>query len=177
MSPSTLDHLNTLLRDHLGVTRGGSFVPTYKWIHSRDRELFVPLEISAGVYESYPQIMEERWVLAMWMAPPSEWEWKAQFQGQIGYPRNGYYVAVDTPCDPLLEEGAEPNERMTLYIIGLRKKEIALGLRGLHEKFKEATARREHNKDRITDDFLSDKWTAFGNVPGRRGGHVSFGGI
>lgn len=179
MNNLRIDSLNRLLRDYLG---GKLDLPLYKWMHSRDRDLFCPMgrldsTDPKASYEMVPQVWDERWTLAMWQAPPSRLEWEAQFKGQVPYPAQGYYVAVDTACDWILEQGYEPNERITQYVINLRRKELAMKEQGILESFQNATQRRAKEKEAAADDFLTNKWTAFSNVPGKRGGHVSFGGI
>ena len=163
MTTDRIAYLNRLLRDYLGDTPAGG--PLYKWIHSRDRELFCHIgrlnsTSTKASYEFIPQVWEKRWVLAKWMAPPHEQLWEMQFQGQVGYPRGGYYAAASTPADRALESGAEPTERMTQYVIHLRKQQIALG-EGVLRSFEEQRQKRAKRTGDHLDDYLTDKWSNF----------------
>lgn len=165
-----IDPLNRLLHDHLGSTPDGRSM--YKWIHSRDSELFVwigrlnSLDVKAA-YEFTPQVHIVRWVLAKWMEPPSKRWWEVQFKGQVGYPEGGYYTACSTPSDKLLENGVEPTERITMYIIELRKHQIDIGQKGVMDAIAERRIQNDKDRDREMDAALSDRWTS-GNpvVPG-----------
>ena len=172
MQPSTLSHLNHLLEDALGRVSVG---PLYKWIHSRD--LRFGLEQSKRSYEFVPQVDGDRWVLARWIPPPEKSVWEAQMGTTVAYPRGGWYQACDVACDPILAQGVEPNERMTYYLIGLQRKQAQMSKREIAARFDAAREYRAKEQDRQLDDYLSSSWTAFGNLPGKRGGHVSFGGI
>ena len=171
MKNPRIAHLNRLLRDHLGT--GSTGLPLYKWMHSRDREMFCYIsrsELSGRTaYEFIPQVNEQRWVLGRWLPPPREQAWEMQFHGEAPYPRNGYYVAASTPSDPLFLVGVEPNERITMYIIGLRKKQMEMGQAGIMRSFQEAQAYTKREKDSTVDAILRDRWTnCEPKVPGAR---------
>ena len=172
-----LKRLNRLLRDYLGTTPTGD--PLYLWMHTRDKRLFYHEGRLDGItpkvhYEFVPQVQEIRWTLAMWQAPPSRAAWGAQFQGQVAYPHNGYYVAAATPHDPLFERGVEPTERITMYVIGARKQQLEMGMQGVYRAIKENQEAKKRESGRVIDDILSDRWTP--HVPGAKD-HVSYASV
>lgn len=177
MTTAQLHRVNALLRDRLGSNPRGE--PMFKWVHSRDRELFYPLENGQGNYEMAPQVYEDRWVLAKWLAPPSRMEWESVFRGQIPYPRRGYYHAVDTACDWLLKRGIEPNERITNYLSDIARDQLAMSRKQIMAHFADSRAYRAKEKERIIEDCVGDACTACSgqSIPGKRGGSVSFPGV
>ncbi len=172
MDQSRLKRLNQILADQLGSNSQG---PLYKWAWTRD--LRIGIQTAFRRYEHVPQVAEDRWALAMWQAPPSEELFKMTFGTEMAYPRSGWYHVCDTPVDRLLEEGFEPSERFTYYIIHLTKKQRAMSMRDIRRTIEDNRAARDVEKDKHVGDYLDDVVTAFGNLPGKRGGSVSFGGI
>jgi hypothetical protein len=159
-----LQVLNRRLRDYLGTNPAGEGL--YKWVHSRDLRIALS-RCGNRIFESVPMVDSDRWVLAMWSRPPARESWD-QFENHCAYPSEGYWVPVDTPADWILERGEEPTERMTMYIIGLRKKELNMGPRGIMRNFQKARERTRVEQDNTIDDILTNSWTAFGNVPGSK---------
>jgi hypothetical protein len=180
MQPLELDRLNRILADTLGRNVHGE--PIYKWIASR--ELTFPLRDKEKlvtrngilVFEPHyvwePQTTSECWVLAKWLAPPSHDEWLDSFGTEVAYPARGLYYVTDVMLSPEYE----PNEAITYDSIGKVKALRSLTLSDIVRLQREKRDSIETAGDRRIADWIDDKATAFGNVPGKRGGHVSFGG-
>src|ERR1700730_13781325 len=113
MDYKTLIRLNNRLGDNLGRNPHNGSV--YRWFHTRD--LKYPSRTADGGYEHLRQIDEDRWILAMWMPPPSEAEWHASFP-DLGYPHQGMYYATDM----MLKVGLEPDDRATDVLQDLARK-------------------------------------------------------
>lgn len=167
MTPQDLKRYNRRLADLRGKSPHGD--PIYQWVHSRD--LLYPCRIGASQYTSMRQVDEDRWVIAKWMPPPPEMLWKEQFP-DIGYPANGQYYATDL----MLAEGVEPNEGITEQVAGKLKAIEVRTFRDCLDEIERARAKNEEARKAVFNDYVDDACTAFGNLPGARGGHVSFGG-
>lgn len=183
MEAHTLKRMNRSLKDHLGSNLYGD--PLYKWLHTSDEALRYPLRVSESMvqlngilrpvarYEWQRQIEDERWVVASWSEPPSYDEWLSMFGSEIGWPRRGLYYSTDI----MLKLGIEPNDAATNDVIGKVKAQRRLTYRDFLDH---ANAKAEHASNealRQQHDLIDDAVTAFGNIPGKRGGSVSFGGI
>lgn len=181
MDKDILKRLNRVLDDNLGRNPYGE--PRYKWAHTR--ELMYPLArpderrtngglyVTGEHYEMTRQIEEDRWVVAVWEPSPDEETWAAAFKGEVPWPRRGMYYVSDI----MLRPGIEPNDQVTNDVLGKVKAKRALTFRDFLDH---AEAKAEHmNKEteRIQSDYIDDVVTAFGNIPGKRGGSVSFGGV
>lgn len=167
MDTQTLTRLNRRLGDARG--RNPRNEPVYRWVHSS--ELFYP-DREGSAYVQRRQIEEDRWLVAMWQPPLPESQWKAQFP-DIGYPAQGIYYATDQ----ILLEGIEPNDTITEDVAGRIK---AIGCMTFADCLRDIERQREARdatQKRIISDFVDDACCAFDHVPGRRGDHVSFGGI
>lgn len=168
MDTKLLNELNRRLGDIRG--RNPHNDPIYRWIHSRD--LRYPLDLGGGFYEMARQIEDDRWVVAMWQPPMPEDQWKSQFPS-IGYPHKGMYYATDL----MLKVGQEPTDFTTDTVAGYIKAHGCKKMRDFIEEVKDARERRERAQKSVISDRIDDACVAFNHVPGRRGDHVSFGGI
>lgn len=181
MQTNELARLNRILGDSLGRNPQGD--PIYKWIWSRD--LTFPMRSGTKTttqgglvifdhdYTMEPQVSDECWLLAKWCAPCSPSEWLGTFGGEVGFPSNGLYYTTDV----MLKAGVEPNEAVTYDCIGKVKHLRNLTVSQILEAQKDKMSRSEKRSDDRVADFIADKATAFGNVPGKRGGATSFGGV
>lgn len=169
MTHSTLAYLNRLLVDYLGKTPAGG--PLFKWFHSRDPEMFIHVRLgSAGAsYERMPMIWEDRWVMGAWQAPEPKDVWDAKYRGELPYPRRGYYVPCSIPSELLLQQGVEPNERITMYAIEARRDQLALRGDGILQTRRDQRAKKKAQKESEADALLSQAWQNFEpKVPGAR---------
>lgn len=168
MEPGTLERLNKRLADTRGRNPHGQ--PVYRWFRSCD--LLYPCRNAAGNYEQLRQVDDDCYVIGMWSAPMPESEWRAQFP-DIGYPHQGMYYATDI----MLRQGHEPTDSRTDEVAGLIKSSELKTFRDCLDEIEASRGKREKANASIISDVIDDSVTAFGNLPGSRGGSVSFGGI
>lgn len=167
MDHSLLKKLNRRLGDLRGCNPHGQ--PVYKWFHSRD--LTYPVKTQSG-YEHWRQVEEDRWLVAKWMPPMPRSEWELQFP-DLGYPAQGIYYATDL----ILTPGMEPNDTITDQAAGMLKINEHKTMRDHLDDIERARERNDRAQRNRISDIIDNEWTAFNHVPGRRGDHVSFGGI
>lgn len=168
MNQQTLDRLNRRLGDVRGYNPHGQ--PLFAWIHSS--LLFYPVNMGGGSYCQQRQIDEDRWLVAKWDAPMPERQWKAQFP-DIGYPANGMYYATDQ----ILVEGTEPNEAINEDVAHRLKVNASKTFKDHLNDIERAREVQELANKNYISDFVDDACVAFNNIPGKRGGATSFGGI
>lgn len=182
MQTTELARLNRILGDSLGLNVHGD--PIYKWIWSRD--LTFPLRskektverngifVFEASYEWEPQVGVDCWLLAKWISPADSYDtWLSQFGSEVPFPAKGMYYTTDV----MLKAGLEPNEAITYDSVGKVRTFRHLTLSQILEAQEAKMQRSEQRSDARIADFVADKATAFGNVPGKRGGRVSFGGV
>lgn len=181
MDSTVLARLNRMLRDALGVNPHGG--PRFQWMWSTDLHYKVKDGFGwvshNGILVQEPKYLDiypvegQCWVLATWLAPPTETSWLAQFGDTIPYPAKGRY----RPTDMQLAPGAEPNENLTYVAIHEAKHNDSTSVYLLGQEAIDAAKRVERNFEKRADDFVHDRWTTFNHVPGKRGAHVSYGGV
>ncbi len=181
MDKTVLARLNRSLEDHLGRNPHGQ--ARYKWAHTR--ELLFPMVVHSDTrtkgglyvvgqrYEMTRQIEEDRWVVAVWDSPQSREQWDATFRGEVPWPRQGMYYASDI----MLLPGVEPNDLVTNDVLGKVKAKRTMTMLDFMEHAEAKVESRKRETERIQSDYIDDVVTAFGNIPGKRGGSVSFGGV
>lgn len=167
--------------DELGLTPYGE--PRYKWVQAGDLTFPVKakdkwvvrngLHVPEAQFEMRPQcphLDRRQWVLAMWLVPPSLFQWKMQFGTEAGYQERGYFMATD--C--IRAVGKKPTENVTRGAIGAIKQVREMNLADFEAHHEAKAAKNEKDTASLYDDWLKDKMTAFGEVPGSRGGLTSF---
>lgn len=182
MTKLELARLNRILGDSLGRNPQGD--PIYKWIWSR--ELTFPLRskektverngiiVFEPSYEWEPQVAGDCWLLAKWLMPEGSYDsWLTSFGSEVPFPAHGLYYVTDV----MLKPGLEPNEAITYDCIGKVKHLRGLTLSEVVDAQQAKMDRNDKASETRLEDFIADKATAFGNVPGKRGGVVSFGGV
>lgn len=170
MTAQDLTRYNRRLGDARGRNPHGD--PVYRWHHSKDLALRYPVRNGDGSYENLRQIDEDRWLIAMWYPPCDEDDWKRQFP-DLGYPAEGMYYATDV----MLLPGIEPNDTITEDVIGKLKTREGWTFRDHLDEIEGRRTKREKALAAKRSDIIDDAATAFGNIPGCRGGTVSFGGF
>lgn len=180
MDQTELARLNRILGDSLG--RNPQDEPIFKWMRSEDVRLPMKTDESLvllnGIYRPEPKYTWEPtydagcWVLAMWHFSEPD-EWITSFGNEVPWPQHGLHYVTDM----ILLAGIEPNETATYDAVQavkqLRVTSIADHLYNIRAK----RARLEKQGRDELYEYLTSKATAFGNIPGKRGGTVSFGGI
>jgi hypothetical protein len=182
-----LSRLNDLLGAELGRNPYGE--PLYRWDYADDLMHWrrkgaaynmvqipgSPLILAEPEYEQVRLCpwLSEQYALTLWTAPSPEAQWRATFGDKLLWPRRGYYM----PTNIALDREEAPTIPITWEVIDTIRKQrqktfadhVADGERALdyEERAKAAEAR----------DAVADAMTAFGNVPGKRGGHVAFQNI
>ena len=184
---TTIKRLNDLLGRELGRSASGQ--PIYSWAFSEDLFFLGPkldengdivcaMRETEGGLTAVEAIMEPRkmcaaldhqWVVVMWNQPGSEAAWKAQFGLKLAYPKNGYLA----PTNMCLGKSEIPDAAVTEEVIGKIRAERK---KTFHDYMAESQRDLDRQDKRDADNLLdsvSDACTAFGAVPGRKGG-VSF---
>jgi hypothetical protein len=160
-SSSQIAYLNQRLGDALGRVRGGS-LPRFCWIWAPD----VPY---------WARQLGKVWVLCQWRKPSiTEKQWQHAFQGRYPYPANGMHHAHP---ETALPEGEAPTlERTQFYIRALDEQMTTSLTQQLCDVNNEMVEHKQQD-DQEWSDFVDDTLPAYANYePGRRGGHVSYGG-
>lgn len=181
-----LQVLNDLLGSELGRTPYGE--PHYKWAWSEDLTHYRRMENMAYVQvPGSPIILAEptyemvklcpslhrQYVILHWSQPISQDAWLAEFGSKLQWPARGEYY----PTNMCLGYEEHPDIDVTWDAIGKVKAERNKTFADHIAADDAALARVEKaNNDLVLDD-LKDTLTAFGNIPGKRSGGVSFGGI
>lgn len=184
MDTHVLARLNRVLADPVtGLGRNPHGQPMYKWAHTRELQfpLALPSETRSqgGIfmlgshYQWTRQIEDDRWVLAVWDGSWSEAQWNATFRGEVPWPRQGMYYASDI----MLKPGVEPNDQATNDVLGKVRAKAPMTMKDFLEHAEAKVERAKRETEQIQSDYIDDVVTAFGNIPGKRGGSVSFGGI
>jgi hypothetical protein len=111
--------------------------------------------------------------VARWFTTPRD-QWETMFHGLLPWPHRGLYYAGNAALDP----GELPDEGNTDYAIQLIQKDRLKTFDDWIAQTENGLARQERHADALLDDKIHDLMTAYGNPrPGKRGGHVSHGGI
>ncbi len=192
----TIPELNELLRRSLGSNPYGEGL--FKWEYSED--LYWPT-VQAGKYDVTehkgpvrdakgrfqkrtsisvvtPVCKKERmctkyfrqWVITRWLPPERLHTWTAVMPG-TPFPARGYRVHINgtqIPPDDV------PNLRDTERFIENIREARSISIEALTELMEEEWERREKESENRLTDQIEDAFTAFLNVPGSRGYHVSF---
>jgi hypothetical protein len=158
----------------IGDTRGRNphNQPVYRWMHSTDLELRYPARDGIGSVEWLRQLDDDRWAIAMWYPPEPEGRWRQMFPN-LAYPHQGMYYVTDV----ILAAGVEPNDTITEDVIGKLKKREGKTFRDDLNEIDGRRAIHERSVLARQSDIIDNAATAFGNIPGCRGGTVSFGGF
>ncbi|HWR49922.1 MAG TPA: hypothetical protein VN428_02375 [Bryobacteraceae bacterium] len=165
-----IKRLNGFLADNAGRNPHGE--PMFQWIESR--RLLYPVQTGIDTFDFEPQVDGERWVLAKWVAPPSRPVWDGMFHGALPYPQRGEYVATDLTLKP----GFEPTEWVTSEALGMIQRARSLNYQGHLRNLQDRQERQDKDRRRRISDCIDDCMTAFKNpFPGKRGGHVAYGGV
>lgn len=185
--------LNDLLRSELGVTGGG--FPKYQWrfcgeltdiyavfrddgtkamdeVYDPNKKLYYAKTRTVRVLQSEKHA--KCWAICYWKAPATQKQWLETYGTLEDYPGNGLYMICS---GAIHSEGNPPSEKTTRQFIEeirrLRRKTVR---QRVEEDIEHDKAEDKQAEESIGDFFL-DKIPAFVNVnPGKRGGHVSFGG-
>jgi hypothetical protein len=157
-----IDQLNRRLGDALGYVRSGT-EPRFAWRWAPD----LPYWRSR---------LGKVWVLCQWQRPGmTEPEWKHHFGDRYPYPATGMYHAHP---ETALAPGELPSERLTQNYIWALDRQMSTSLENQLVAVKNEVADQKERDYVEWVDFVQDSNPAFSNFePGRRGGHVSFGGI
>jgi hypothetical protein len=162
MDSTTVKSLNQKLGDALGRVCSGT-QPRFAWKWAPD----LPYWASR---------LGKTWVLCQWQAPVlSEQEWQTQFRGRLPYPANGMYQAHP---ETMLAPGRLPTFELTQnYIWALDRQMSTSFVTQLCDVQNEVADDRDRDYVEWVDQ-VQDTNPAFSNFDsGKRGGHVSFGGI
>ena len=164
----------------------------YKWVWTPDMEFYVMSGnaytlacaaewkptvggILAPQYDAYRKmrwsdVYGPCWIIAKYWKPMSEKEWHDLYGAQIPWPRQGEYHAIE---NLKLLPGREPSDRTTKAIIWMIHQD---NQKTYQDHIQEGDQLREQEMQstmsRIESE-LTDTLTAFGKVPGSRGGGVS----
>ena len=167
--------INTL-NQRLGLALGfrGEH-PRFAWVHAKDLFYFLR---RGDRHERFCWVdrLGKVWLLAQWRpAPMSEAEWIAAFGDLYLYPGRGYYYAHP---ETSLKPGLQPDENDTAQVIRRLGEQMeatfASHLKQTNDDIAAIDAGVKNEFYEQVDDF----WPSFGNWnSGKRGGHVSFGGI
>lgn len=179
----TIRQLNNRIGAELGFVNG--YLPRYKWAFSEDREMQHPMRVmngnepmrdfkanENGILEAVPLFALRKmcptavnqWVLAEWLASPSEDEWRRLFGYLLEWPRNGQYY----PTNVILDPGVTPNIALTDTVIECVREERK---KNPVEEAKEAALRKDkreaETKQKLFEE-IRDLCTTYDHVPGRR---------
>jgi hypothetical protein len=159
---STVKALNQKLGDALGRVCSGT-QPRFCWKWAPD----LPYWASR---------LGKVWVLCQWQKPFfSEQEWQQQFRGRFPYPSNGMYHAHP---ETVLAPGRVPTLELTQNYIWALDKQLSTSF--ISQLCASENAVKDEREQDYVDwvDEVQDSNPAFSNFePGKRGGHVSYGGI
>jgi hypothetical protein len=161
-----IESMNQTLADKRGRNLYGDAI--FKWVRTRD--LFVYVD---GVREpQFPELSGDEWIVAKWDFEPPD-VWRAKYGPGVPWPERGEYYGTDY----ILPPGIEPSDRYTQdFLRALQHVEgMTAGDHAYDQQWKRQ--RRERRASALVGDYVDDKFTAFFNAPGKRGGHVSFGGL
>lgn len=189
--PSELRKMNKRLGRELGTNPHGD--PLYKWIWvndwmhlMRDIKGFAPKALPSGLIVMEPDYIQrrmvpgldapdspyrDRWHVGHWHDCGDQRIWEETFGTQALWSRFGYYSMTDVWGPPA---GTLPTDSVTDGLIIRVKQFRSMSRAEIRDKFAADAEREEKRNDATRMDMIGDALTAFGNIPGTRGGHVSF---
>jgi hypothetical protein len=183
-----ISRLNLVLADKFGQSDGPEGrVQRFAWKHLGEVFMIVDngFKTSKGGiilpgrqdYEKkpYSDRFGSCWCVCQWTKPAmTEWQWMMQFGTQFAYPKNGRYLPID---NTRLNPGDEPDESINEYVIGRIQKQLDAKMSEHLDQCVKEAAQGHAEKQVEFADRVDSWWPAFDNDPGKRGGHVSFGGV
>ncbi len=184
MDKNVLRRLNKRLADELGSNLFGE--PIYKW--ARTEDLTYPYRTTDNFFQPQGQVwmpqaetrhemitphLRGRWALAKWVSPEMYKIWAEGCGNQANIPMRGLYWVSDI----ILKSGLEPNEELTSECISKVKIFRRLDKQQILDHQQGAIRRSERAEQSYVDALVDERMPAFNNVPGKRGGHVSYGGV
>ncbi len=183
-----IDQLNRRLGEGLGLVKGGS-MPRFRWVFSPDSVYYMKSETS---YDFERKCWADRigkvWMLAQWRMPTwfnpktneakviTEQEWWNRFHGMMPYPNNGeYHPHPETALPP----GSLPTLDITQNYIWALDQQQSRGFFGhLDDVNVDLALEKARFRREVWVPMVQNDAPAFNNWDsGRRGGHVSFGGL
>jgi hypothetical protein len=159
---TTIQQLNRRLGEALGYVRSGT-EPRFCWKWAPS----IPY---------WSTRLGNVWVLCQWQRPGmTEADWTKQFRGRFPYPANGMHHAHP---ETALPPGEVPTAELTQnYIRALDQQMTQSFAQQLSAVNQEMSDDQERDYVEWVDK-VQDSNPAFSNFePGKRGGHVSYGGI
>lgn len=184
---SLLANLNDLLGAELGRNPHGESL--YRWDLSDDLDHWrrkpatyamvqipgSPLILAEPEYEKVPLCpwLISQYVLTLWTAPTPESQWRATFGDKLLWPRRGYYM----PTNIALEREGCPTVDLTNEVIGTIRQQRKKTFADHVADTERALDYEEKSNKILRNDAIADMMTAFGNIPGKRGGSVAFQNI
>lgn len=157
-----IDQLNRKLGDALGYVRGGT-EPRFMWKWAPD----IPY---------WGKVVGPSWVLCQWGRPQwSRYDWKKEFGDRYPYPANGMHHAHP---ETALERGQLPNEYLTQNYIWALDIQMETSYEKQLISVNDDLAAQKERDDIEWIEFIQNTNPAFSNFDsGKRGGHVSYGGV
>lgn len=177
-----LDTHNDLLRAELGVNPDGDQI--YRWTRAGeltylswdgsydytalDTGLLVPTK-HLEQRKILPHLDDGQWVLVFWEPQPRD------FWFQFG---KSLYGNTNVYLDP----GVAPwtsykGISFTQYVVGLIKEQRRKTRADWDNELLDKDTKRQKNQIEHHKDVIGECFTAFAGLPGKRGGHVSWGGL
>lgn len=140
-------------------------VPTYKRLLWADR---------INQHTDLP--FGKSWILANWKVPElTQREWEQSFGSAYPYPAGGMYYARP---EIWAAENDPPDDDLTEYVIIALKAQMGKTYADHYFEGKAVLDQEMKERKQYWRDVVDEDWPAFDNPwPGKRGGHVSFGGI
>lgn len=184
--PKEIRELNKRLGEALGWNPHGE--PLYKWVHSesffhwmRDISGYKEVQSPSGLSVMEPIYVERKmcpnmhdmWLVAHWHDSGSEHAWIQAYGSDALYPRHGYYSQSNACQVP----GQLPTATQTEDFIWMVRKHRMKTKADIYREGEDAVEARERANDSRRKDIIQDAMTAYMNIPGKRGGHVSFPGV
>jgi hypothetical protein len=181
MTKQELTRLNRIFADKRGKNEYGE--PIYRWFRSpeltypqrtdKDWVMRSGIMVLDSKYEWTPQIDEDRWVVAQWRREDPK-DWEAQFGTEVPWPQRGLYYVTNL----MLKEGMEPCESITNKFADMIATQAAMSFRDVYRAMEQHKEQQAAEAEKMVEQVVDDAWPAFDNgEPGKRGNHVSFGGI
>jgi hypothetical protein len=192
----TVAELNEILGRELGRNPRGE--PLFKWEWTEDlvwpasstgrkvannKDYSVPIigtgveeEVTVAVVEPEykPRRMTDKyhdqWIITAWCKPEELDGWHHIFPGS-DYPVGGYRIHTNVA----MKKGIDPGyDETQLFIHAVRDQRKA----GFYQSLEDSEAREREKRREVTRDMIGEEIPAFLNFnPGKRGNHVSFGGV
>jgi len=193
MTSKQLARTDEAFRRDLGANPYGE--PIFRWMKSDDQQLTyysprgtdwkaneIGLLLPVPIVERLPQVDgPPRWVLVHWFPAPPPEVWAETFR-RMGasspppYPTHGWYYAHEEG-HLQLEPHEEPTLSETERVIRIIRHHNTKTLQDFIDEGDEIVKRRNKRQKQELHDAVMDLALPFGNIPGKRGGPVSYGGI